>query len=301
MRAIDEGLIGRFGALDPTDGGDTLSLQRLGRVAADARQRRHQGRRRTASATTSTCSRTSRSSSTIRCTAISSSRPTIGSSAARRSVIAGWRGGAGARCRTRSACRCATTTSRPSASITRRRGSCSTPCGRTRSCRRAAAVYAQNEIEWTPWLRTLAACASTATASASTPAIRRTAAPHDAGLVSPKGGVVVGPWQRHRVLRERRLRLSQQRRARRDDHARSGNGEPAERVTPLVRAKGAEVGVRTVAIPHLQTSVAAVDARRSASELVFVGDAGTTEAGRPSHRYGRRVRELLQPAAVADA
>ena len=62
-------------------------------------------------------------------------------------------------------------------------------------------------------------------------------------------------------------------------------GEPAAPVTPLVRAKGAEVGVRSVAIRHLQTSVA-VWSLSLDSELVFAGDAGTTEAGRPSHRYG---------------
>ena len=38
-------------------------------------------------------------------------------------------------------------------------------------------------------------------------------------LVSPKGGMVFGPWQRHRALRQRGLRLPQQRRARRDHHA----------------------------------------------------------------------------------
>lgn len=62
-------------------------------------------------------------------------------------------------------------------------------------------------------------------------------------------------------------------------------GEPVERVTPLVRAKGAEVGVRTVRVPGLQSTVAlwylGLD-----SELVFVGDAGTTEASRPSRRFG---------------
>jgi outer membrane receptor protein involved in Fe transport len=56
-------------------------------------------------------------------------------------------------------------------------------------------------------------------------------------------------------------------------------------VTPLVRATGAEVGVRTVAIPHLQSSLS-LWSLSLASELVFSGDAGTTEAGRPSHRYG---------------
>jgi outer membrane receptor protein involved in Fe transport len=62
-------------------------------------------------------------------------------------------------------------------------------------------------------------------------------------------------------------------------------GDPADRVTPLVRAKGAEVGVRTVAIPHLQSSLTLWSLDLD-SELVFVGDAGTTEPGRPSHRDG---------------
>ena len=62
-------------------------------------------------------------------------------------------------------------------------------------------------------------------------------------------------------------------------------GEPASRVTPLARARGAEVGIRSVRIPHLQTSLA-VWTLRLDSELIFIGDAGKTEAGRPSHRYG---------------
>ena len=56
-------------------------------------------------------------------------------------------------------------------------------------------------------------------------------------------------------------------------------------MTPLVRAKGAEIGLRTVRIRGLQSTVAlwylGID-----SELLFVGDAGTTEAGRPSRRVG---------------
>jgi hypothetical protein len=63
------------------------------------------------------------------------------------------------------------------------------------------------------------------------------------------------------------------------------SGEPADRVTPLVWARGAEVGLRTVRIRGLQSTVAlwylGID-----SELLFVGDAGTTEASRPSRRVG---------------
>jgi len=63
------------------------------------------------------------------------------------------------------------------------------------------------------------------------------------------------------------------------------SGDPVDRVTPLGRARGAEIGIRSVRIPHLQTSVA-VWSLSLDSELIFIGDAGTTEAGRSSHRYG---------------
>lgn len=62
-------------------------------------------------------------------------------------------------------------------------------------------------------------------------------------------------------------------------------GAPVERVTPLVRAKGTELGVRTSPFKGFQTSVA-LWRLDLASELLFVGDAGTTEPSRPSHRMG---------------
>jgi hypothetical protein len=62
-------------------------------------------------------------------------------------------------------------------------------------------------------------------------------------------------------------------------------GDPAQKVPFLVKAKGAEVGVRTKIIPDLDSSVA-LFVLDYASELLFVGDAGTTEASRPSRRVG---------------
>jgi len=62
-------------------------------------------------------------------------------------------------------------------------------------------------------------------------------------------------------------------------------GEPAARVSPLVRSRGGEIGVRTSLLPGLQTSLVAYRLDFD-SELVFVGDAGTTEASRPSRRTG---------------
>ena len=61
--------------------------------------------------------------------------------------------------------------------------------------------------------------------------------------------------------------------------------EPAERVTPLVSASGTEFGVRSVLGRGLHTTVAVWQLDLE-SELLFVGDAGTTEAGRASRRRG---------------
>src|SRR5581483_9296008 len=60
---------------------------------------------------------------------------------------------------------------------------------------------------------------------------------------------------------------------------------PVEPVDPLVRTKGAELGVRTEIVPYLQSSLALWLLKQD-SELVFVGDAGTTEPSRPSKRTG---------------
>ena len=60
---------------------------------------------------------------------------------------------------------------------------------------------------------------------------------------------------------------------------------PQDRVPLLVRSKGAELGIRTKAIDGLTSSVA-VFVLDFDSELLFVGDAGTTEASRPSRRLG---------------
>ena len=62
-------------------------------------------------------------------------------------------------------------------------------------------------------------------------------------------------------------------------------GEPADRVTPLARARGAEVGARDGADAGLEMDVA-VWRLDLDEELLFVGDAGTTAPSRPSRRWG---------------
>jgi outer membrane receptor protein involved in Fe transport len=63
------------------------------------------------------------------------------------------------------------------------------------------------------------------------------------------------------------------------------SGDPVDRVAPLVPVTGAEIGWRTQAVPGLQSSLVWWTLR-SASELVYVGDAGATEASGASRRHG---------------
>ena len=61
---------------------------------------------------------------------------------------------------------------------------------------------------------------------------------------------------------------------------------PATPIPPLIPTKGGEFGIRTVAVPHLQSTVS-LWYLHSASELQQDGDTGTTVASQqPSERYG---------------
>ena len=61
--------------------------------------------------------------------------------------------------------------------------------------------------------------------------------------------------------------------------------DPVERTPGLVRSRGYELGLRTAAVPGMQTSLSLYRLDFD-SELTYIGDAGTTEAGDPSRRYG---------------
>jgi hypothetical protein len=158
----------------------------------------------------------------------------------------------------------------------------------------SAGAYAQNEIAWSPWLRTLAGARLDGYRFGVDSGLPEDSGTRRAALVSPKGGVALGPFRGTEIYANAGNGFHSND-ARGTTIARDpSTGESVDPVTPLVRATGAEVGVRTVAIPHLQSSLA-IWSLSIDSELVFVGDAGTTEAGRPSHRYGVEWANYYRP------
>jgi outer membrane cobalamin receptor len=105
------------------------------------------------------------------------------------------------------------------------------------------------------------------------------------GIFSPKLSMILGPFDQTEIYANAGYGFHSNDARGATITVDPSTGEPAERVTPLARARAAEVGVRSLPLPRWQTTVAfwGLDID---SELIFVGDAGTTEASRPSRRYG---------------
>jgi hypothetical protein len=158
----------------------------------------------------------------------------------------------------------------------------------------SGAAFFQTSIQWSDTLRTVAGLRGDVYAfdvASSDPANsgRRTAS-----LASPKLGLVLGPWNSTEVYANAGLGFH-------SNDARGAvqtrdpkTGEAVEPVDPIVRARGAELGLRTLALRRYQTSVA-VWGLDIDSELLFVGDAGTTEASRPSRRVGFEWSNVFVP------
>ncbi|MYM24307.1 TonB-dependent receptor [Duganella sp. FT135W] len=113
-------------------------------------------------------------------------------------------------------------------------------------------------------------------------------------LVSPSVSLIYGPWQTAEVYANFGSGFH-------SNDARGTTitidpktGLAANKVTPLVRSRGMELGARTAWLPGLQTSLSLYRLDFD-SELVYIGDAGATEAGPPSRRYGVEFSNYYKP------
>ena len=155
-------------------------------------------------------------------------------------------------------------------------------------------AYLENTTYWTDWFRTVAGLRADAYRFKVDSDNALNSGKARQTLASPKLGLIFGPWAKTEYY----LNLGT---GFHSNDARGTTigvdpktGTSADRVTPLVRSKGAEVGLRTEFIPGLQSSLS-VFRLDFASELVFEGDAGTTSAGRPSKREGFEISNYYKP------
>jgi hypothetical protein len=114
------------------------------------------------------------------------------------------------------------------------------------------------------------------------------------GLASPKASLIFGPWEKTELYLNAGKGFHSNDARGTTISVDPKSGDPVDRVSPLVRSRGFEVGLRREFITGLQSafSVYRLDFD---SELLFVGDAGTTEASRPSRRDGMEFSNYYKP------
>jgi Carboxypeptidase regulatory-like domain/TonB-dependent Receptor Plug Domain len=145
--------------------------------------------------------------------------------------------------------------------------------------------YVQQEVQWTPWMRSSAGLRLDRfqfDVEAGTPENSGTAG---MGLASPKASLIFGPWRTTEMYVNAGYGYHSNDARGTTITVNPATGEPADRVTPLARARGAEVGARIVPTRGLEMDVALwrLDLDQ---ELLFIGDAGATAPSRPSRRWG---------------
>lgn len=149
----------------------------------------------------------------------------------------------------------------------------------------SAGFYMQQTVHWTEWMRTIGGLRYDRYAGSVSGDLSANSGNAKGGMFSPKAGIVFGPFNQTEFfgnigegfhsndLRGVTIRTD------------PNTGNPAANVPLLVKSRGGEVGLRTKIYPGLESSFA-VFLLDYDSELLFVGDAGTTEASRPSRRIG---------------
>jgi len=147
-------------------------------------------------------------------------------------------------------------------------------------------IWTDTTMRWTDWLRTTVGIREDIFAGHVFSDTPQNSGNAQASTTSPKAGIVLGPWYKTEFYGNAGYGLHSN-----DIRGATITVDPNDKVTPLdrvpllVRSRGAEVGVRTKAIGNLTSSLA-VFVLDFDSELLFVGDAGTTEPSRPSRRAG---------------
>ena len=146
-------------------------------------------------------------------------------------------------------------------------------------------VYAENSTAWTPTFRTLLGARYDRLDVNVRSSIVSNSGQQSADLTSPKLSFIFGPWNKTEYFVNIGGGFHSNDARGVTAHIAPKEGTPIVPAPALVRTQGSELGLRTEAISGLQTSVALWQLNIG-SELVFSGDAGDTQASGASRRSG---------------
>ncbi|NRR29496.1 TonB-dependent receptor [Oxalobacteraceae bacterium] len=146
-------------------------------------------------------------------------------------------------------------------------------------------AYVENTVQWQEWLRSVAGLRYDRYRFDVHSNIEGNSGKVGAGVTSPKLALVLGPWKQTEFFINYGEGFHSNDARGTTLHTTAKELEAADPVAPLVKTRGAELGMRTEIVAGLQSSMA-LWKLRSGSELVFSGDAGDTAPSRGGYRYG---------------
>jgi outer membrane receptor protein involved in Fe transport len=147
-------------------------------------------------------------------------------------------------------------------------------------------AYAQSSVELTPWLRAVGGLrADHVRNHVDALTLAANGGRSSATQVSPKLSLIAGPFAKTEFFFNAGRGLHSNDARGTTATVDPKTGDPVDKVPPLVASRGFEFGARTEVIPGLQSSLALWRLDFD-SELLYVGDAGATEASGGSKRRG---------------
>ncbi len=148
-------------------------------------------------------------------------------------------------------------------------------------------AYLQNTTAWLPWLRSLAGVRADRALMDVDDRLAGSQGHASGTRLSPKFSLVLGPWARTEFFANYGRGFHSN-----DARGVVGSRGSVDPVPALVASKGAELGLRTEVVPGLQTSLA-LWRLDSDSELVYTADEGGTEPNGASKRRGIELNNHL--------
>ena len=163
----------------------------------------------------------------------------------------------------------------------------------------ATGVYTEADSRWTPWFRTVLGLREDAyTFDVRSDLASRWAMLNEgartAAITSPKASLIFTPSSAAEFYVSGGLGFHSNDARGTVIRVDPSSGDPVSRVDPLVRSRGGELGVRATPLQGLRSTVS-LWALNLDSELLFTGDAGTTEPSAASRRTGVTFANYYRP------
>ena len=155
-------------------------------------------------------------------------------------------------------------------------------------------LFVEAESRWTPWFRSVLGARADGYTFDVQSDRKENSGFRRAGIISPKASLIFAPTSGSELYVSGGFGFHSNDARGTTITVDPSTGDPVNAVDPLVRSSGGELGLRLSPIDNLKSTVS-LWTLRLASELLFSGDAGATDASAASSRRGVTFANFYRP------